>query len=180
MVKCCACQADIDEEKGDWGWSATKEEYICESCRDIDESSLSTIMLVSPGQKTIKYYVGEHTRMSEDGDDMTLSFLDVDRVWVSSDAHRGHYNTTIAGWEEVLVGWTTGAWGDGTSNRKQSFNDWANDVCTGEIQSLVPLAIVADPTSNLFSMGISVLTPEPEKFKEWFESDFDDLSDSLA
>jgi len=180
MNKCCACPVDIDTDNDDWGWSATKEDYICTSCRDIDESSLSTLIVVSPDNKTIKYFIGEHTRMSEDGDDMYDSNLTVDRVWVSSDAYRGHYNTTISGWEEVLVGWTTGAWGDDTANKKQSFNEWAEDVCTGEILPPVPLAIVMDPTSNLFSMGISVLTPHPDKFKQWSESDFQDLSDSLS
>lgn len=180
MNTCCVCPTEIDIDNDDWGWSATKEDYICVSCRDGDESSLSTIIVVPLNGKTIKYHIGDHTRISEFGDDMYGSGLTVDRVWVSSDAYRGHYNTTISGWDEVLVGWTTGAWGDDTSNRKQSFNEWADDICRGEIIAPVPLAIVLDPTSNVFSMGISVLTTEPDKFKEWANSDFGDLLDSLS
>ncbi len=180
MNKCCDCQEQIDVENGDWGWSPVKEDYICLTCRESDESSLSTVIIVPLNGKTIKYYIGDHTRMTEFGDDMYGSDLTIDRVWVSSDAYRGHYNTTVSGWTEVMVGWTTGAWGDATSNRKQSFNEWADAICTGEIIAPVPIAIVADPTSNVFSMGISVLTTEPDKFKEWADSDFEDLSDSLS
>ena len=180
MNKCCACPADIDTDNDDWGWSATKEDYICTSCRDIDESSLSTIIAVSPNNKTIKYLIGEHTRMSDDGDDMYGSHLIVDRVWVSGDSYRGHYNTTISGWDEVLIGWTTGAWEDEVSDRKKSFNEWADNISTGEILSPVPLAIVLDPTSNVFSMGIGVLTPDPEAFKEWLGTEFGELHKSLT
>lgn len=178
MHKCCGCPNEINIEDGDHFWSATKEDYLCAECNDLDEQSLSTVTIVRNGTVK-KCYIGEHTRMTEDGDDMYGLGIAVNRKWVSTDAWRGHFDTTIDGWKEVMNGWTAGGWGDEISNRKQTFNEWANDVCTGEITPPIPLAIVADPTSNVFSMGISLLTPEPELLKQWLDEDFIVIEDSL-
>lgn len=178
MNKCCQCIKDIDTENDDYSWSATKDDYLCNECNDSDEQSLSTVTIVRDGTVK-KCYIGQHVRMTEDGDDMYGLAITVDRKWVSSGAWRGYFNTTIDGWTEVMNGWTTGGWDDDTSNRKQTFNEWANDVCTGEISPPVPIAIVADPTSNVFSMGISLLTPEPELLTSWMNEEFEIIKNSL-
>ena len=118
--------------------------------------------------------------MTEFGDDLYDVDLTIDRQWVSSDAWRGHYNTTIDGWTEVLNGWTTGGWDDPIAQRKVTFNEWAEQVLKGEIVLPVAVAIIADPTSNVFSMGIGVLTPDPEAFKEWLGTEFGELHKSLT
>ena len=175
--RCCQCQKFIDLD--DCGWSDTREDHICLECKDADGHSLSILTVITDGKIT-KYYIGAHTRMADTGDDMYSSGIDVERKWVSSSPLRGHFETTINGWSEVLVGWTTGSWDDEISNRKQTFNEWANGVCKGEILPPMPLAIVVDQTSNVFSAGVSVQTPEPDKFKQWANLNFQDLLDSLS
>ncbi|CAB4185218.1 hypothetical protein UFOVP1130_16 [uncultured Caudovirales phage] len=176
--KCCECDEFVDSE-GDYGWSNVKEDYLCLGCRESDESSVSTVQVVDAGV-TKKYYIGNHVRMTEDGDDLYNTNLTIDRTWVSSSEWRGHYETTIEGWTDVMNGWTTGGWDDPIARRKATFNQWADSVLTGEIEPPVAVAIVADPTSNVFSMGISVLTPEPTTFKEWLDTEFDELYEALS
>lgn len=178
MNKCCNCEKEIDID-GDYGWSNTKDDYLCLECRDSDESSLSTVY-VANGDWVDKYFVGEHIRINEEGGDIKDSGLTVNREWVSTDAYRGHYNTTIDGWTEVLSGWTTGAWGDATSDRKKAFNEWAEEIILCKIYPPAPIAIVVDPTSNLFSTGISVLTKYVQIFNEWIEENHQVLSKSLS
>ena len=175
---CCVCNEKVDIE-GDYGWSNVKEDYLCLGCRESDEGSVSTVQIIDAGVVK-KYYIGNHVRMTEFGDDLYDVDLTIDRQWVSSDAWRGHYNTTINGWTEVLNGWTTGGWDDPIAQRKVTFNEWAEQVLKGEIVLPVAVAIIADPTSNVFSMGIGVLTPDPEAFKEWLGTEFGELHKSLT
>ena len=179
MKSCCGCQETINIETDEHSWSSIKQDYLCTGCRDTDESSLSTVMMITDGS-TKKYYIGDHTRMTEYGNEIWDTELLINRQWVkTNDPHRGHYDTTVDGWSSVMEGWTTGGWDDPIAQKKQKFNQWAEDICTGEIIAPVPVAIVSDPTSNVFSMGISVLTPNPVELKEWLGSEFDELSNSL-
>lgn len=175
---CCECQESIDTENGDYGWSLTRENYLCIPCRDNDESSASRIMVVQFGD-TKTYLIGEHSRTTEHGDDLFEVDWSIKREWVRSDPHRGYWNTLIDGWTSIMEGWTTGGWDDPVAQRKQRFNEWAELISSGETLCPIPLAIVSDPTSNLFSMGISVLTPKPNELIKWLGSDFKELESSL-
>ena len=177
--KCCECEELVDTE-GDFGWSAVKEDYLCWGCYESDQTHASTVQLVHGGMPVRKYYIGDHIRMDEYGDDMYNNGITINREYVHTDAWRGHYETTIEGWTQIMDGWTTGGWGDPIADRKQTFNQWAESLLTGELEPPVPVAIVADPTSNVFSMGISVLTPEPNGLKEWLSEDFDALYGALS
>lgn len=178
MKKCCNCENEVDIN-GDCGWSSTQDDYLCLWCRDNDESSLSTIYIAN-GDLVNKYFVGEHIRVNEKGEEIDNSVLAVKREWVSTSAHRGHYETTIDGWTEMLNGWTTASWGDDISDKKQVFNEWAENVISCNIFPPTPIAIVVDPTSNLFSTGISVLTKEPDKLEIWLSDVYEELSESLS
>jgi hypothetical protein len=176
--KCCECGKAVDTEQ-EYYWSHTKEDYLCLGCYESDSNHVTTVQIVEDGEVT-QYLIGDHIRMTEYGDDLYGTNLTFDRKWVSSDGWRGHYETTIQGWEEVLTGWTTGGWDDPIARKKVTFNEWANAVLTGEIVPPVPVAVVADPTSNVFSMGIGVLTPNPSALKEWLDEDFNDLEEALS
>ena len=43
--------------------------------------------------------------------------------WKATNAHRGHTETSVEGYTEILSGWTTGM-PDETVRRKALFNDW--------------------------------------------------------
>ena len=165
--KCCECEEIVDTE-GDFGWSTVKEDYLCWGCYESDQNHASTVQLVTDGAVR-KYYIGDHIRMDEFGDDMYNTNVTINREYIHTDAWRGHYETTIEGWTDIMNGWTTGGWGDPIADRKAIFNQWVERLLTGEIEYDMPIAIVSDPTSNVFSMGISVLTPEPNRLVEWME-----------
>lgn len=180
---CCECQEDVDTDS-EFYWSNVKEDYLCLSCYESDTQHCSTVQIVEEGTIN-KFYIGDHVRMTEYGDEIYHTNLTFDRKWVSSDGWRGHYETTIQGWDEVLTGWTTGGWDDPIARRKVTFNEWAEALLNGALEPPVPVAIVSDPTSNVFSMGISVLTPYPNDLKEWMNSGdfivkYDDLHEALS
>jgi hypothetical protein len=178
VSKCCECEEIVDTE-GDHGWSAVKEDYLCWGCYESDQTYSSIVQIVDDGA-VLKYYIGDHIRMDEFGDDLYNTNLTINREYIHSDAHRGHYETTIEGWTDIMNGWTTGGWDDSIARRKQVFNQWAESVLSTELESPAPIAIVSDPTSNVFSMGISVLTPEPNRIKEWLGEEFDSLYGALS
>ena len=162
--KCCECEEIVDTE-GDFGWSTVKEDYLCWGCYESDQNHASTLQVIDDGA-VFKYYIGDHIRMDEYGDDMFRTNITINREYIHTDGWRGHFETTIEGWTEVMTGWTTGGWGDPIADRKAIFNQWAERLLTGEITYDFPIALVSDPTSNVFSMGISVLTPNPTELEK--------------
>lgn len=176
-IKCCGCDCAIDEND-DHGWSHVKNAHICVDCRQSDEESASTIFIID-GKTVKRYFIGGHIRINEHGEEIEDSYT-IDRTWISTSGYRGHYDTTIDGWSSVLSGWTTGAWGDEVSNRKNVFNEWAKNLMDGEIETPAPIAIVVDPTSNLFSTGVSVLTKYVGIFSDWVGEFHKDLERSLS
>lgn len=183
IKSCCDCNEEVDTEV-EFYWSNVKDDYLCSGCYESDTQHCSTVQIVEEGTIN-KFYIGDHVRMTEYGDDLYNTNLTFDRKWVSSDGWRGHYETTIQGWDEVLTGWTTGGWDDEVARRKVTFNEWAEALLKGALEPPVPVAIVSDPTSNVFSMGISVLTPYPNDLKEWMNSEdfivkYDDLHEALS
>lgn len=179
VATCCECDEKVNIVSGDYGWSHVQSEYLCTSCRESDETSASVVHIMDEGV-TYKFYIGDHIRMDEYGDDMYNTDLTVDRTWKSDGGYRGHYETTIQGWTEVLVGWTTGGWSDEIARRKQTFNDWVESLLSGNLLCPVPVAVISDPTSNVFSMGISVLTPKPNEFNDWLGIEAEKLKVALA
>lgn len=175
---CCEC-GDLVDMEGDYGWSHVNNNYLCTRCRLDDETNASTVYVMRNGN-ILRYYIGDHVRMDEYGNDLDSKSLKIDRTWVSTDGWRGHYETTIQDWTEVLTGWTTGGWGDEVSRRKQSFNDWVEALLGGDLICPVPVAVISDPTSNVFSMGVSVLTPQPKEFNEWLGIEAEKLKVALA
>lgn len=178
-TKCCECEETVDLD-GDHGWSAVKEDYLCWGCYESDTNYCSTVNIVSIEGVVKKYYIGDHVRMTEYGDDLYREGVVINREYIHSGGYRGHYETTIEGWTDILNGWTTGGWGDEVAQRKQRFNEWADQILKGELLPPAPVAIAVDPTSNVFSTAITVLTPEPEKVRAWLTEDYEGLYEALS
>ena len=185
-TKCCECNDLVDTEV-EYYWSEVKGDYLCLSCYEGDSSHCSTVQII--GSESIdKFYIGDHIRMTEYGDPIdwvTDGNLKFDRKWVSSGGYRGHNETTIEGWDTVVEGWTTGGWDDPIARSKQVFNQWAEALLSEDLVPPTLVAIVSDPTSNVFSMGISVLVPSESKeaFITWLneqEVTLEDLESSLS
>jgi hypothetical protein len=178
--KCIECSETVDHDGGDDSrWSSIKEGVVCWSCYESGQSYPSVIHLIDVAT-TARIYVGDLDIHDEYGD--TISGLDIKREYISTDGWRGYENTTIEGWVNVLDGWTTGGWDDAIGRRKADFNEWAQALIDQEIYPPCPVAIVTDPTSNVFSTAVTVLVKQDDvgSFRAWLADDYDGLHTSLS
>jgi hypothetical protein len=164
--------------------SEVNGETYCETCHHNDMRDASTIMLTGPDydrddEGPYRIFVGDWFVEDLWGD--PCSDLKITRTYKSS-GYRGYHETLITGWTEVLSGWTTGGWGDPTAERKQPFNVWAQDIFDGTSVPPVNLAIITDPTSNVFSTAIGVSVPDDQvdTFTEWVNGELDNLRYALS
>lgn len=181
-TKCNSCETEFDTDTGGVFSNITESDY-CDQCYgdDIDGSSKVIFVFSNGGVKQL--FIGNAFRTDEYGDEYHNE--KIKREYISNDAWRGHYETTIEGFTEVLGGWTTGSWGDPIADRKALFNDLSTRMVNEELNPPCVVALVFDPTSNLFSVAVSVLVPtgSEEVFKLWLEQEghtLNDLEDSLA
>jgi hypothetical protein len=185
--KCVECKdTDVDlDGNDDSRWSPVKQGQVCWGCYESAEQSASTLYFVEHGE-VAKAYITDLDHFSEYGDPLDWALPKiadkVNREWRSTDAWRGYYNTTVDGWVDVLDGWTTGSWGDPVARRKADFNEWAEQLFSGEIVPPCAVVIATDPTSNLFSTAITVFVEasEVETFRNWLVDDYDTLYSALS
>lgn len=166
---CPICDETLDENTD--RWSNVREEMVCEGCIVNEGQYSSTLWLIEPDGEVTKVYANDLEVMSEYGDHIDEPVIR--RHYTSTDAWRGYYTTTVEDYVEVETGWTTGGWGDPTADRKQTFNDWAEQVIQGDEHSPVRLALTFDPTSNVFSTAVGVLVhkDDVEAFQSWLGED---------
>lgn len=185
MNKCSQCETAIDTDNDMFYYSEIEGQHYCESCHDSDLQYGSTVLLAGPhfpsdSDGPVRIIVGEafvEDKYGEDWGDLTFT-----RTYHRTDGWRGYWDTKIDGWTETMAGWTTGSWDDDpTSQRKATFNEWAEAMYEGRITPPVNVAIVADPTSNVFSTGIGVLVPEDkvEEFIAWIDPELENLRYAL-
>lgn len=182
---CASCEEDMYESDDDVQWSNVLEDMVCYSCYENDLSYVSVITFYGPEplgryEDRHKIYVGDITIMDQYGDEPDVN---VTRTYHRTDGWRGYQETRIEGWSEVTSGWTTGNWGDYTGQRKATFNEWAEALHDGEILPPCEVAIIADPTSNVFStaIGVWVRDEDMDTFMEWLgEGMLEDLEEALG
>lgn len=180
--KCAVCSCDVDYDGGDDSrWSSVKEATVCWGCYESAQQYPSVVTIIEGGEVK-KIYVGDLDIHDEYGDPIDSKKLNIKREYISTDAWRGYENTTIEGWEDVLDGWTTGSWGDSVALRKADFNNWAEALITQEIYPPCAVAIVTDPTSNVFSTAVTVYVKKDnvQTFRSWLADDYEDLHHSLT
>lgn len=189
-IECETEPVDLDGNDDSY-WSEIKEARVCQGCHESAYQYASTLHYVKGGEAS-KVTITDLNITGEYGDplgwsvpalyDKSTNKDKVKREWKTTDAWRGFYNTTIDGWTAVLTGWTTGGWDDFTGRRKAIFNNWGEELVNAEIIAPCAVAIVADPTSNLFSTAITVFVEDDnvETFKQWLGDDYDDLVHSLS
>jgi hypothetical protein len=184
---CCDCKEEISESD-DTYTSHTMEDILCYSCWASDSETAATVHLVKQG-KVDRFYVGKHLRMTEHGDEIGWNRqhknLQFTNKWVKTSEWRGYSETKIVGWSLVAEGWTTGGWDDEVARKKQVFNQWVNDILKGELTPPTSVAIITEPTSNVFSAAASIFVPEQEvkEFHKWMETQettVSDLCESLS
>lgn len=190
---CIECNDEPVDPDGndDSYWSEIKQARVCQSCYSSADQSASLLHYIDSGQ-TSQVTITDLNITGEYGDplgwsvpalyDKSTRTDKVKREWKRTDEWRGFYNTSIDGWTAVLTGWTTGGWDDYTGRRKAIFNNWGEELVNAEIIAPCAVAIVADPTSNLFSTAITVFVEDDnvETFKQWLGDDYDNLIHSLS
>jgi hypothetical protein len=185
-TKCCDCGEAVDTEQ-EYYWSSVQEDYLCSGCHESDGNSCATVQIVTD-DSVERYYIGKHIRMTEYGDDIGWAQdtpLKFTNEWVSTDAWRGYSETKIVGWSTIVDGWTTGGWDDYVARKKQVFNQWAEALLTQELFAPTPVAIITEPTSNVFSTAVTIQVPADaeQEFREWLNSQdvtLEQLEDALS
>ena len=182
LTTCANCSDEIDTENDLFYGSEENGQTYCPGCHHDDLANASTAFVTGPDYpESPQILIGEWFIEDNEGDPWTGEFT-FQRSWRASDGWRGFWETTIDGWTEILSGWTTGGWGDPTGQRKDTFNRWAESLFTGKIVPPVNVAIITDPTSNLFSTAIGVFVPTDsvETFTEWVNGELDNLRYALS
>lgn len=153
------CESTFDPDHDDARYSPLLEGWYCWGCYEAMTEGSSHVWFVMPTGEKETWTINEFEIVDDYGDepyrDDSLGAR-ISRGYHRTDAYRGHYETRINEWVEVMTGWTTQNWGDPVSDAKQMFNKWADNVIRNGEYVPCPIAIVADPTSNLFAIGVSV------------------------
>ena len=167
-IAVCEDCGDVMTTDGSQGYTVRESDgaHFCESCVSNSYSYASTVWLYAPREGASQVTVTDIETINQWGDPVR----GIERHYVSTDAWRGYHETRLEGYTEITSGWTTGNWGDGISDRKQSFNKWANRVIEGIEECPFRIALVFDPTSNVFStaVGVWVDSQQMEDFAQWW------------
>ena len=154
IAKCAGCDSLIETE-GDGGrWSDLKSAEFCWGCFESDIEHASTITYLVNGEKVRSVKVASNWIVDgEYYEDLSpAEYAGITHSYTRTDAWRGHWNTTL-GEEWFVAADGLFLWGEQT------------EIVTlgGELQEMhkdgtlpFEVALVADPTSNVFAAGCSV------------------------
>jgi len=181
------CEEQFDPEVDDCRYSELLKGWYCWGCYESHQDHSSTVFVVENGEKRA-YIVNDFEIVDREyGESVYPGDVigkGIKRVYRSTDGWRGHYETTIEDWVEVVSGWTTGNWGDSISNSKQVFNEWAQNLLEDSLEEPPPVhvAVIVDPTSNLFSTAVGVFVHRDNyaEFVVWLNGDRETLEYSLT
>lgn len=178
VIDCSNCDETINLED-DYAFFLG-EGAICQSCEASEYEHRSTIVFFDGESGAITTYsVTDLFAVENENCELVEN---MHRVWRSQDGWRGYYDTVIEGMVEVagMTGWTSG-WLDEAHAYKVPFREWATLVHEGVILPPVDVAIVADPTSNVFStaMSVQVKTEDMDAFIKWLGDDLQTLQEAL-
>lgn len=185
IIKCDNCSDEINTDEDMFYGSELSGKTFCPSCYESDRQNASQVFVRGPnfmqsnGDPVILYVSSDFI---EDVNGEYITEPKLSRTYKSSSGWRGHYETTIEGWSEVLSGWTTGGWGDPTGQRKLAFNLWAQNLYESDEVPPVDVAIATDPTSNVFSTAVGVFVPKEkvDEFTQWINGELDNLRYALS
>lgn len=166
------CTTEVDVE----GYSSPIDlKVYCWDCMDNDLTYASTLYRYSPADSVVeRVRFGDIAVMNEYGDEPGKWFWDLfnpeepSRDWIPTDGWRG-YMSSVRNMPGVLVvadGWTTG-WADENTKRKMIFNQWLTDLIeTDDYNYDQDVFILMEPTSNVFSISVTVFVkPGAEEHK---------------
>ena len=161
---CISCnEHECDTSSTDWQYANRQEGWLCYSCYCSDTEHGSVITTIEQDGTESRTLIGDYIAMDAEFGDFVNS-ENVVREYHRTDGWRGHYCTTLKGWTEVedgvaLAGMPTPA------------TDLASKIKDAQEEGFLPckIAIISDPTSNVFSVGVSFFVEEgnEEVFTQW-------------
>lgn len=167
---CVACNAHSCTERldgsGDWRYSNVQGKDICSECYESDIEYPSQVIIFDPSESEIqKYFIGSYVTMDQYGDDAPSGIV---RSYVSTDAWRGYYETTVPGTIEISSG--ADLWGEETDVRSL-----AERIKQEHEDGTLPIRVyvICDPTSNVFATAMEVRISECDQiaFERWLKND---------
>lgn len=177
---CSGCSTVVEEDDkyfDDMQWSNITNEPVCFGCFEEDLSNPSTVVKVD-SEGLSKFIMGDLFVVGDceyEVPDWFTQFIPEDwagRKYVSSGGWRGFYSTfkTFQGVEELAGGWHTG-WADETVSRKLKVGGLLANLETGDLVPPVPIYVLLEPTSNLFSTTTTIFTATKDVsvITEWLE-----------
>lgn len=191
--KCEGCDQFYSEQ--DWENEGTygtlSEKPLCYSCYESDPEYPSTLIRFSAeGHERVIFgehnaYHGTLREIYDSGlsEWATEVFPDewTGRVWKSSSGWRGYYATDeVLKLTKIEDGWMTGDYGD--VPWKKDAHSFLEALESGQIEPPVPVYVLFEPTSNVFSTATTVLCkPDDTKVvKEWLAGSEYDLHRALS
>ena len=172
-TKCSGCDEQLQEDFQ--SYSDLVNKTFCDGCRETDLEYASQLVVVHGGEKQ-KVTFGDQFALDDDGE-VPSWFTDLFDKWdgrnyQKTDGWRGYYDSIkqFKGVTEIAGGWTTG-WADETTQRKATFNAWGEEVADGVIPTPYEIYFLAEPTSNAFSIAVTVFCKDKdtENVIQWLD-----------
>lgn len=169
-VTCVSCDAHSCTERldgvGEYRYSNLKGGEICLACYESDLEHPSQVILFDPSEEeVVKYYVGDYVSMDQWGDDAPSGMK---RVYHSTDAWRGYYDTEVPGTIEIQSG--ADLWGEETDVRSV-----AERIQEAHKEGTlpVPVYVICDPTSNVFAVAMTIRISPADRitFDRWIKNE---------
>lgn len=174
-IPCAGCGESLSIENDDVVFSSNLDgDLYCNGCYESDLENSSELILIHG--ETSKVMFGDYFAMDSFGD-VPDWFEELFNAWdgrsyKKTDGWRGHYSSfdKFKDVKRIASGWTTG-WADATTQRKAKFNVWASLLIEGSIETPLPIYLLTEPTSNVFSTGVDVFckTRDYKKTINWLD-----------
>lgn len=172
LEKCAGCDEPLNEDYQ--SYSQLVDKTFCCDCENSDLEYASQLILIHGDRSSVRF--GDNFAYDDDLEipDWFSELFDEwkGRNYEKTDGWRGYYDSLkqFKGIKEIASGWTTGM-PDETTQRKPHFNRFCDDLAESMYQNQYPIYFLAEPTSNLFSISISVFTKEEhyENVVNWLE-----------
>lgn len=183
FCKCEHCDGYLHEN--DFYTYDKQDKITCESCEQSAWDHPNTVVVINGDEKKTYRWCQEFGyRNAEDWEEAEIDAVP-EFNYVRTDGWRGHWNPKIGeGYISIANGWTTGRWDD--VSYKHGFNDFVDQIGSGELYCPFELIFAYGLTSNVFSVAGEVIIRESDfdAFSEWIAQEagltVEDLRDALS
>lgn len=186
--ECNYCSNKIDESVDFYRFNKDGD-MVCESCEAECWNEAVRVMHFDSNSESLDAYLYSYilgdTRRGEDFEEVDIPEPIVSAKWEPTDSWRGYvYVDYKENFEVVANGWTTGNYDD--VKWKWDFNEFYENVQSGELVPPVDVWFVFAQTSNVFSTAVDVVVHNHQAatFLNWLAEEAgmtrDELNQALS